>query len=214
MVKVTVLGASGGIGQPLSLLLKLNTTVTNLALYDLVNTPGVAADLDHINTPAKVKGYLQKDNNGLEHAVTGSHLIVIPAGIPRKPGMTRDDLFKINAGIVRSLATAIAQFAPQAFILVISNPVNSTVPIVAEVLKRHGVFDPRRLFGVTTLDVVRASTFTAEISGAVSKDVTVPVVGGHSGVTIIPLLSKITPKHEFTHEQVAALTKRIQFGML
>ena len=95
MVKVTVLGASGGIGQPLSLLLKLNTTVTNLALYDLVNTPGVAADLDHINTPAKVKGYLQKDNNGLEHAVTGSHLIVIPAGIPRKPGMTRDDLFKV-----------------------------------------------------------------------------------------------------------------------
>ena len=56
----------------------------------------------------------------------------------------RDDLFKINAGIVRDLATGIAKTAPKAFILVISNPVNSTVPIVAEVLKKHDVFDPKR----------------------------------------------------------------------
>jgi len=208
MVKVAVLGASGGIGQPLSLLLKQNRAVTDLALYDIVNTPGVAADLSHIN-PAVVTGYLPA-NNGLEQAVTGAHVIVIPAGLPRKPGMTRDDLFKKNADIVRGLATAIAQFAPKAFILIISNPVNSTVPIVAEVLKRHKVFDPKRLFGVTTLDIVRAETFIAQISGA--SDVTVPVVGGHSGVTIIPLLSKVTPKYEFTQEQVAALTKRIQFG--
>ncbi|CAG8527595.1 3116_t:CDS:2, partial [Paraglomus brasilianum] len=82
--KSSGLSASGGIGQPLSLLLKLNHTVT-------VNTPSVAADLGHINTPAVVNGYLP-DNNGL---VTGSHIIVIPAGLPRKPGMTRDDLFKI-----------------------------------------------------------------------------------------------------------------------
>ena len=53
-VKVAILGAAGGIGQPLSLLLKANTIVTELALYDIVNTPGVAADLSHINTPAKV----------------------------------------------------------------------------------------------------------------------------------------------------------------
>ncbi|CAG8557835.1 9980_t:CDS:2 [Paraglomus occultum] len=211
MVKVAVLGASGGIGQPLSLLLKQNHSVTSLALYDIVNTPGVAADLSHINTPAVVTGYLPA-NNGLEQAVTGAHVIVIPAGLPRKPGMTRDDLFKKNADIVRGLATAIAQFAPQAFILIISNPVNSTVPIVAEVLKQRGVFDPKRLFGVTTLDIVRASTFTAQISGAFSSDVTVPVIGGHSGVTIIPLLSKITPKYEFNHDQIVALTKRIQFG--
>ena len=54
MVKVTIVGAAGGIGQPLSLLLKANPLVTELALYDLVNTPGVAADLAHVNTPAKV----------------------------------------------------------------------------------------------------------------------------------------------------------------
>ncbi|KAG9287420.1 hypothetical protein G9A89_023792 [Geosiphon pyriformis] len=211
MVKAVVLGAAGGIGQPLSLLLKLNETITELALYDIVNSPGVAADLSHINTPAKVTGYLPP-NDGLKNALSGAHIIVIPAGVPRKPGMTRDDLFKINAGIVRDLAIGISRFAPKAFVLVISNPVNSTVPIVAEIFKKHGVFDPKRLFGVTTLDVVRASAFSSEISGSDPRDVRVPVVGGHSGVTIIPLLSKITPAHSFSQEQIEALTNRIQYG--
>jgi len=59
-------------------------------------------------------------------------------GVPRKPGMTRDDLFAINAGIVASLAEAVATHCPDAWVLVISNPVNSTVPIFAEVLKARG----------------------------------------------------------------------------
>ncbi|KAJ3527982.1 hypothetical protein NM688_g8054 [Phlebia brevispora] len=193
MVKAVVLGAAGGIGQPLSLLLKANPLVTELGLYDIVNTPGVAADLSHISTPAKVEGYLPPDD-GLKKALTGADVVVIPAGVPRKPGMTRDDLFKINAGIVRDLATGIATHAPKAFVLVISNPVNSTVPIVAEVFKKHGVFDPKRLFGVTTLDVVRASTFVAEILGDLTKapSIVVPVVGGHSGVTV-RISSQISP---------------------
>ena len=79
--------------------------------------------------------------------------------------MTRDDLFKINAGIVRDLVKGIAETCPKAHILVISNPVNSTVPIAAEVLKQANVYDPKRLFGVTTLDVVRAETFVQAITG-------------------------------------------------
>ncbi|THH30319.1 hypothetical protein EUX98_g3873 [Antrodiella citrinella] len=215
MVKAVVLGAAGGIGQPLALLLKANPLIDELGLFDIVNTPGVAADLSHISTPAKVEGYLPPDD-GLKKALTGSDIIVIPAGVPRKPGMTRDDLFKINAGIVRDLATGIATTAPKAFILVISNPVNSTVPIVAEVLKQHGVFDPKRLFGVTTLDVVRASTFVSEIVGDLSlaPKVVVPVVGGHSGLTIVPLLSQSSHAlpASFSKDQLQALTTRIQFG--
>lgn len=215
MVKAVVLGAAGGIGQPLSLLLKANPAITSLGLFDIVNTPGVAVDLSHIDTPSKVEGYLPPDD-GLKKALSGADLVVIPAGVPRKPGMTRDDLFKINAGIVRDLATGIATVAPKAFVLVISNPVNSTVPIVAEVFKKHGVFDPKKLFGVTTLDVVRASTFVAEVIGDLSlaPKVVVPVVGGHSGVTIIPLLSQSQPAlpPNLTSEARDALVNRIQFG--
>ncbi|KAG8215297.1 lactate/malate dehydrogenase [Butyriboletus roseoflavus] len=206
---------SGGIGQPLSLLLKSNTAVTELSLYDIVNAPGVAVDLSHIATPAKVEGYLPQDD-GLKKTLTGADVVIIPAGIPRKPGMTRDDLFKINAGIVRDLATGIATTAPKAYVLVVSNPVNSTVPIVAEVFKKHGVFDSRRIFGVTTLDVVRASTFVSEILGgrSLATSITVPVIGGHSGVTIVPLLSQSSHPLPSSFEKSAleSLVHRIQFG--
>ena len=73
----------------------------------------------------------------------------------------------------------------------ISNPVNSTVPIAAETLKKLGVYDPKKLFGVTTLDVVRAKTFYAAKAGLDVKDVDVPVIGGHAGITILPLFSQV-----------------------
>lgn len=212
MVKAVVAGASGGIGQPLSLLLKGSSLVDDLALYDVVNTPGVGVDLSHISTPAKVTAFLPKDD-GMKHAFSNADVVIIPAGIPRKPGMTRDDLFKINAGIVRDLVKGCVEHCPKAYILVISNPVNSTVPIAAEVLKDAGVFNPKRLFGVTTLDVVRAETFAAEIVGAKNPtDTTIPVIGGHSGETIVPLFSLAKPAVNIPQDKLDGLTYRVQFG--
>ncbi|CAO3643712.1 unnamed protein product [Cunninghamella blakesleeana] len=126
--------------------------------------------------------------------------------------MTRDDLFKINAGIVRDLAVAAAKFAPKAFMCIISNPVNSTVPIVAEVFKQFNVYDPKRIFGVTTLDIVRASTFVSGLIGGEASTLRVPVVGGHSGVTILPLLSQVAGTDKLSKEQLEAVTNRIQYG--
>lgn len=231
MVKAVVVGAAGGIGQPLSLLLKQSELITELALYDVVNAPGVAADVAHINTPATVTGYLPADG-GLDRALAHADLVIIPAGVPRKPGMTRDDLFAVNAKICAGIASSIAANAPKAFTLVISNPVNSTVPIFAEVLKAKGVYDPRRLFGVTTLDVVRASTFVSEAAGKPLESLgwSVPVIGGHSGHTIVPLLSQSEPRavrplpphfclssctdppQPLDQATIDKLTNRIQFG--
>eukprot|EP01059_Diplonema_ambulator_P027683 TRINITY_DN460_c4_g1_i1.p1 TRINITY_DN460_c4_g1~~TRINITY_DN460_c4_g1_i1.p1 ORF type:complete len:337 (+),score=105.48 TRINITY_DN460_c4_g1_i1:64-1011(+) len=204
---VSVIGAAGGIGQPLSLLMKNSPMVKDLTLYDVVNTPGVAADLSHICTPAKVQGFLGDD---IGSALKDRDVVIIPAGVPRKPGMTRDDLFKVNAGIVSKIAKGCAEHCPNACFLVISNPVNSMVPIFAEVLKKAGVYNPKKLFGVTTLDIVRAKTFISEKKGVPVDSVNVTVVGGHSGTTIIPLLSQCG--HSFTEEEIKALTHRIQFG--
>lgn len=86
---------------------------------------GVAADLSHINTNSTVKGY-NPDAAGLRDALEGSEIVLIPAGVPRKPGMTRDDLFNTNASIVRDLAKAAAEAAPNANVLVIANPVRDS----------------------------------------------------------------------------------------
>merc|ERR1712112_160465 len=189
---VAVMGASGGIGQPLSMLLKLNPAVSKLALYDIVHTPGVAADLSHIETQAKVTGFKGQDQ--IEASLEGAEIVVIPAGVPRKPGMTRDDLFNTNASIVAT----------------ISNPVNSTVPIACEIYKKSGSLDPKRIFGVTTLDVVRSNAFIGELKNIDPAKVNCPVVGGHAGVTIMPLISQCTPAVDFPAEQLKALTERIQ----
>ncbi|KAJ7552687.1 hypothetical protein O6H91_06G064800 [Diphasiastrum complanatum] len=208
-LKVAVLGAAGGIGQPLSLLLKINPLVATLNLYDVVNTPGVTADLSHTNTSTVVRGFGKEH---LDAALEGVDLVIIPAGVPRKPGMTRDDLFNINAGIVRTLCEGIARSCPKAVVNIISNPVNSTVPIAAEVFKKAGIYDPKRLLGVTTLDVVRANTFVAEVIGVDPREVSVPVVGGHAGITILPILSQVNPPFTFTKEETEYLTNRIQNG--
>uniref|UniRef100_A0A2K1YHX7 Malate dehydrogenase n=1 Tax=Populus trichocarpa TaxID=3694 RepID=A0A2K1YHX7_POPTR len=208
--KVAVLGAAGGIGQPLALLMKLNPLVSSLALYDIANTPGVAADVSHINTRSEVSGYSGEAELG--KALEGADVVIIPAGVPRKPGMTRDDLFNINAGIVKGLCQAIAKYCPHALVNMISNPVNSTVPIAAEVFKKAGTYDPKRLFGVTTLDVVRAKTFYAGKAKVPVAEVNVPVVGGHAGITILPLFSQATPKANLSDAEITALTKRTQDG--
>jgi len=208
--KVCVVGAAGGIGQPLSLLLKNNPLVTELNCFDVAPiTPGVAADLSHINTPAKVKGFAGPDS--MVEALEGCDVVVVPAGVPRKPGMTRDDLFNINAGIVAGIGAGVAKACPKAMLCIISNPVNSTVPILAETLKKEGCYDPKRLFGVTTLDITRANTFVAENQGFDVAKTNVTVIGGHAGTTILPLLSQVEGA-KFSQEDTEKLTHRIMFG--
>ena len=206
-MKVVVLGAAGGIGQALGLLLKTQLpNGTELSLYDIAPvTPGVAADLSHIPTAVKVSGFAGEDPSP---ALVSADIVLISAGVARKPGMDRSDLFKINAGIVKNLVTACADTCPNALIGIITNPVNTTVAIAADVLKKKGIYDPARLFGITTLDIIRSSTFVAEVNGVNPEDVSVPVIGGHSGITILPLLSQ--SGFDFDEASAASMTKRIQ----
>ena len=195
-MKVAVLGAAGGIGQALALLLKTQLpSGSELSLYDIAPvTPGVAVDLSHIPTAVKIKGFSGEDATP---ALEGADVVLISAGVARKPGMDRSDLFNVNAGIVKNLVQQVAKTCPKACIGIITNPVNTTVAIAAEVLKKAGVYDKNKLFGVTTLDIIRSNTFVAELKGKQPGEVEVPVIGGHSGVTILP-------------QEVADLTKRIQ----
>ena len=206
-MKVVVLGAAGGIGQALGLLLKTQLpNGTELSLYDIAPvTPGVAADLSHIPTAVKVSGFAGEDPSP---ALVNADIVLISAGVARKPGMDRSDLFNINVGIVKNLVSLCADTCPKALIGIITNPVNTTVAIAADVLKKKGVYDPARLFGITTLDIIRSSTFVAEVNGVNPEDVSVPVIGGHSGITILPLLSQ--SGFDFDEASASAMTSRIQ----
>merc|ERR1712070_538754 len=116
-------------------------------------------------------------------------------------------------GIVMNLVTAVGKHSPKAMINMISNPVNSTVPIAAETLKKMGVYDPKKVCGVTTLDVVRAKTFYSSKKGIADvSSVDVPVIGGHAGITILPLFSQATPLVELSDEEREALTTRTANG--
>ncbi|BDA51496.1 Malate dehydrogenase, mitochondrial [Coccomyxa sp. Obi] len=162
--RVALIGASGGVGQPLSLLLKLQPTyVAEIALYDIANTDGVATDLSHCNTPVQVTSHTGPAELGA--ALQTADVVVIVAGIAQKPGMSRDDLFDTNAHVIQAVTESIAQHCPQAVVVIITNPVNVLTPLAAEVLKGHGVHDPRKVLGMTTLDVVRADTFVARARG-------------------------------------------------
>jgi malate dehydrogenase, NAD-dependent len=212
-MKLTLLGAAGGIGQTLALLLKLRLPVgTELALYDISPvTPGVAVDISHIATSVKAIGYAGEEN--LAAALKDAHMVLVTAGVARKPGMTRADLFNINGNIIKNLIEKVADVCPNACIGIVSNPVNTLVPLAAEVLRKKGVYDKRKLFGVSTLDVVRAKSFVSELKEKHAETVKVPVIGGHSGPTILPLLSQALSegrKIDFTQEEIESLTYRIQ----
>jgi malate dehydrogenase len=215
--KVCVCGGAGGIGQPLSLLMTLDKNVKEVSVYDLniamVPPAGVAADLGHIENKVAVNGYVgelgQPPVNFTKDCLSGCDVVLIPAGMPRKPGQTRDDLFKVNADIAKGLVEACAKYCPNAILCMIVNPVNSVVPAMAELYKKKGL-DPKKIVGVTTLDCVRANKFVAELTGKHPKDINVPVIGGHAGVTIMPVFSQDPIAATISASKIADLDKRTQ----
>ncbi|CAL9733434.1 malate dehydrogenase, cytoplasmic [Monosporozyma servazzii] len=224
-IKVCVLGAAGGIGQSLSLLLKTqlhyllphsSNKQINLALYDINEEAinGVATDLSHIDTPVAMSWYA-KDR--IDACLQDANIVVIPAGMPRKPGMTRDDLFNINAHIIKDLTDSIAANCDlsKLFILMISNPVNQLIPVMHYRFKQlapHSNIE-RRIFGITKLDIVRASTFLKNSVNDHSLNMPfVPVIGGHSGETIIPLFSQNKLAQNLPAETINSLIQRVQYG--
>jgi len=199
------------------MLVSQDPNVKELSIFDLniamVPPAGVAADLNHIEKKCVVKGYQMdvgsKAIDHMEEALTGCNVVLVPAGMPRKPGMTRDDLFKVNADIAKGTVEACAKFCPDAILLLIVNPVNSIVPAMAELYKKKGL-DHKKVIGVTTLDCVRANKFVGEITGKNPNFVNVPVIGGHAGATIMPVFSQDKTAKTIDASKIEDLDKRVQ----
>jgi NAD-dependent malate dehydrogenase len=136
---------------------------------------------------------------------------VLSEGVARKEGMHRRELFNENAAVIEELTQEIAQTCPNAFIVIVTNPINALVPVASEVMKRNFVYDPKKIFGCTTLDVVRTNRFLANARQLDPLKVNCPVVGGHSGTTMVPVISQCKPGLRFEEQdKVEIMTRRIQ----
>lgn len=218
--KVCVCGVSGGIGQPLCMLMALDPRVWELSVYDLtiamVPPEGIGVDLGHIERKCKVTPYsletTQKPVENLEKCLTGCSLVLVPAGVPSK-GRTRSELLRTNANIVKSMLEAIAKFCPEAIVGLIVNPLNSVVPAMATLYTKAGL-DPLKICGITSLDGVRANKFVHEETRVPIEKINVPVIGGYSGAlsgaSILPVFSQDPVASKLPNDKRLEIIERVQ----
>ncbi|MFA7289008.1 MAG: malate dehydrogenase [Melioribacteraceae bacterium] len=180
--KISLIGG-GQIGGVLAQLIALKE-LGDVVLFDIVEDLPQGKTLD-IAEASRVDGFdiSCKGTNDYKD-IEGSDLVIVTAGLPRKPGMSRDDLLAVNAKIMRSVAENVKQFAPNSTVIVISNPLDAMVTL----FKNVSGFPTNRVIGQAgVLDSSRFSTFIAWELGVSVKDVNAMVLGGH-GDTMVPII--------------------------
>ncbi|HEY8078260.1 MAG TPA: malate dehydrogenase [Labilithrix sp.] len=187
--KVALIGA-GNIGGELAALLARKELAQDIVLYDIPAkenfAKGKALDLEQNGA---IAGYDARiTGTGKWEDCAGADVIIVTAGIPRKPGQSRDDLIGVNLPIIRDVADNAKKHAPDAFTIVISNPLDA---MVYEFKRRSGCARERVVGMAGILDSARFALFLARAAGCSVKDVRPMVLGGH-GDDMVPVLSATT----------------------
>jgi malate dehydrogenase len=209
--KITVVGA-GNVGATCAQVLATRD-YANVVLVDIKENLPQGKALD-INQMGPVLGYEPSvvGSNGYDETA-GSEVVVITAGLPRSPGMSRDDLVTTNEKIVGSVTEQVVEASPDAVIVVVSNPLDA----MCHVAHRVSGFPKERVFGMAgILDTARFSTFIAWETGASVKDITATVLGGH-GDQMVPVVSATTvggvPLAKLvSQERIDAMVERTRKG--
>jgi malate dehydrogenase len=191
MSKVTVVGA-GNVGATCANVLAFNEVADEIVMLDVKEgvSEGKAIDM---NQTAQLLGFDSKitgvTNN---YAVTAnSDVVVITSGIPRKPGMTREELIGVNAGIVKSVAESILKYSPNTILVIISNPMDTMTYLAAKVT---GLPKNRVLGMGGALDSSRFKYYLSQALGVNPNEVEGMVIGGHGDTTMIPVIRLATYK--------------------
>ncbi|MCS6878911.1 MAG: malate dehydrogenase [Geminicoccaceae bacterium] len=184
--KIALVGA-GQIGGTLALL-AAQKELGDIVLVDIVEgiPQGKALDLAETGPVLGFNAALSGANELA--AIEGADVVIVTAGVPRKPGMSRDDLLSVNAEVVKGVAKAIAEYCPKAFVIVVTNPLDAMVWVMQKV----SGLPHRMVVGMAgVLDSARFRYFVAREVGVSVEDVTAFVLGGH-GDTMVPLVRYTT----------------------
>ena len=186
MAKITIIGA-GNVGATAAHLLALKN-LADIVLVDVVEGLPQGKALDILES-GPIEGFDHKiiGTNNYEDT-NDSDIIVITAGIARKPGMTREDLLKTNASIVKGVVESAVKYSPNAILIVVTNPLDAMVYLAAKVSN----FSKNKVIGMAgVLDTTRFKTFIAEELNINAKKIEAVVLGSH-GDDMVPLISKTT----------------------
>ncbi len=191
MAKVTVVGA-GNVGATCANVLATREVCSELVLLDIKEGVAEGKILDMYQCATLMDFDTNMVGVTNDYAATaGSDVVVITSGVPRKPGMTREELIGVNAGIVKSVATEILKHSPNAILVIVSNPMD---PMAYLTLKATGL-PKNRVVGLGgALDSARFKCYLAKALGVNSNDIEGMVIGGHGDTTMIPLISKASVK--------------------
>lgn len=211
MKKVSIIGA-GNVGSTLAQLIA-RAGIADIVLFDVVEgmPQGKALDIFEAcplwNSPVSVKG--TNDYRDIE----GSHIVVVTAGLPRKPGMSRDDLLIANAEIIKRVSEEIKLNAADAIVIVVTNPMDAMAQLTYSVTG----FQKRRVVGMGgVLDSSRLRAFISLETGVSPQDVEALVLGGH-GDHMVPLKGFVTikgipVKHFISPERLQSILQRTKNG--
>lgn len=211
--KIGIVGAGNVGGTTAQRIAERN--YADIVLLDIPVAEGIARGkaLD-IQESGPVLGYETKLEGGSDHAqLADCHVVVVTAGSPRKPGMSRDDLVEINAGVMNEWGGAIERYAPGAIVIVVTNPLDA----MAQAMYRATGFPRERVLGMAgVLDSARFRSFIAEELHVSVSDVTAFVLGGH-GDTMVPLprystVAGVPLPELMSGDAIARLTQRTANG--
>jgi malate dehydrogenase len=209
--RVTVVGA-GNVGATVAQRI-VEKEIADVVLIDII--PGVPQGkaLDILESAPVEKFDAKMVGSNTYDASAGSHVVVITAGVPRKPGMSRDDLVATNEGIVADVVRRVLPGSPDAILIVVSNPLDA----MCEVARRVSKLPRERVFGMAgVLDSARMRAFMAEALGVSVENTHAFVLGGH-GDTMVPLprfstVAGIPLPELMPEEKIAAIVQRTRDG--
>lgn len=201
MSKVTVIGA-GNVGATCANVLTMNNIADEVIMLDVREgfAEGKAMDMNQCVKMLNIKTKLEGVTNQYEKTAN-SDVVVITSGVPRKPGMTREELIGVNAGIVNSVCGSVLKYSPNAILVVIANPMDTMTYLTLKSTK----LPKNRVIGMGGL--LDSSRFIYNLSNALNVsacDIDAMVIGGHGDTTMIPLISKATAKGSLVAASLSA----------